>query len=84
MPENAEFSATCKTKFEEMIARRATDFRLDAKLRELCHEDIEEVCGYEKDRTGAWTRSRSKYYFLLLLDLFAASSFERLLLLHAR
>jgi len=31
------------------MARRATDFRLDAKLRDLCKSDIEEVCGYEKD-----------------------------------
>jgi len=43
------FSTECKTKFEEMMARRATDFRLDAKLREMCRDDIEEVCGYEKD-----------------------------------
>lgn len=45
----AGFSPGCKTKFEEMMARRATDFRLDAKLREQCRDDIEEVCGYEKD-----------------------------------
>jgi hypothetical protein len=37
------FSSECKAKFEEMMARRATDFRLDEKLRELCRDDIEEV-----------------------------------------
>lgn len=47
--EDPEFSAECKKTFEEMMARRATDFRLDAKLRDLCKADIEEVCGYEKD-----------------------------------
>ena len=31
-----EFSAECKKTFEDMMARRATDFRLDAKLRDLC------------------------------------------------
>eukprot|EP00242_Pyramimonas_sp_CCMP2087_P000757 CAMPEP_0198232122 /NCGR_PEP_ID=MMETSP1445-20131203/115560_1 /TAXON_ID=36898 /ORGANISM="Pyramimonas sp., Strain CCMP2087" /LENGTH=884 /DNA_ID=CAMNT_0043912773 /DNA_START=630 /DNA_END=3284 /DNA_ORIENTATION=- len=44
-----DFSADCKSKFEEMMARRATDFRLDAKLREQCRDDIESICGYEKD-----------------------------------
>lgn len=44
-----DFSAECRDEFEKMMARRATDFRLDAKLRELCKDDIEEVCGYEKD-----------------------------------
>ena len=44
-----DFSAECRTEFEAMMARRASDFRLDAKLRELCKDDIEEVCGYEKD-----------------------------------
>lgn len=44
-----DFSPECKKTFEEMMARRATDFRLDSKLRELCRDDIEEVCGYEKD-----------------------------------
>ena len=44
-----DFSEECRVEFENMMARRATDFRLDAKLRELCKDDIEEVCGYEKD-----------------------------------
>jgi len=44
-----DFSAECRGEFESMMSRRATDFRLDAKLRELCKDDIEEVCGYEKD-----------------------------------
>eukprot|EP00958_Prasinococcus_capsulatus_P008020 scaffold751_cov395-Prasinococcus_capsulatus_cf.AAC.27 len=47
--EDPEFSADCKQKFEDMMERRATDFRLDAKLTKLCATDIEEVCGYEKD-----------------------------------
>jgi Golgi apparatus protein 1 len=47
--EKAEFSSECKAKFEDMMARRATDFRLDAKLTKLCASDIENVCGYEKD-----------------------------------
>jgi Golgi apparatus protein 1 len=47
--DEAGFSAGCKTEFEAMMARRATDFRLDAQLRELCAADIDAVCGYEKD-----------------------------------
>lgn len=43
------FSPECKAKFEEMMVRRASDFRLDETLRTTCREDIEEVCGYEKD-----------------------------------
>mmetsp|Transcript_2774 Transcript_2774/g.6902 ORF Transcript_2774/g.6902 Transcript_2774/m.6902 type:complete len:571 (-) Transcript_2774:276-1988(-) len=44
-----EFSAECKIHFEEMMERRAEDFRLDVHLRELCRQDIDEICGYEKD-----------------------------------
>jgi len=44
-----DFSSECKSKFEEMMVRRASDFRLDETLRSECREDIEEVCGYEKD-----------------------------------
>jgi len=44
-----DFSSECKAKFEEMMVRRSSDFRLDATLRSTCREDIEEVCGYEKD-----------------------------------
>ncbi len=47
--DEAGFSAGCRTEFESMMARRATDFRLDAQLRELCAADIDAVCGYEKD-----------------------------------
>jgi len=47
--DEADFSPQCKSKFEEMMARRSADFRLDAKIRELCRDDIEDVCGYEKD-----------------------------------
>jgi Golgi apparatus protein 1 len=44
-----DFSPECKAKFEEMMVRRASDFRLDESLRSACRDDIEEVCGYEKD-----------------------------------
>jgi Golgi apparatus protein 1 len=47
--DKADFSPECKAKFEEMMVRRASDFRLDETLRATCREDIEEVCGYEKD-----------------------------------
>jgi len=43
------FSADCKTEVENMMERRSVDFRLDPQLRELCRDDIEEVCGYEKE-----------------------------------
>lgn len=43
------FSPECKSEMENMIERRSMDFRLDANLRELCAEDIEEICGYEKE-----------------------------------
>eukprot|EP00854_Cymbomonas_tetramitiformis_P013737 gene13737-16236_t len=44
-----DFSPECKAQFEKMMVRRASDFRLDTQLRDLCREDIEDVCGYEKD-----------------------------------
>jgi len=47
--EKPDFSPECKAKFEEMMVRRASDFRLDSNVREQCRDDIEEVCGYEKD-----------------------------------
>jgi len=43
------FSEDCKTEIEAMMERRAVDFRLDPELRDLCRDDIEEVCGYEKE-----------------------------------
>jgi|UniRef100_A0A7S1X9L8 Golgi apparatus protein 1 len=43
------FSEDCKTEIESMMERRAVDFRLDPELRDLCRNDIEEVCGYEKE-----------------------------------
>eukprot|EP00951_Prasinocladus_malaysianus_P016396 scaffold127716_cov50-Prasinocladus_malaysianus.AAC.1 len=45
----AGFSEDCKAEIEAMMERRMTDFRLDATLREVCYEDIEEICGYEKE-----------------------------------
>jgi len=50
--EKPDFSASCKDTLERMMERRAQDFRLDVKLRENCEQDIEEVCGYEKDSLG--------------------------------
>lgn len=44
-----DFDEDCKAALEEMQQRRAADFRLDATLRDVCMEDIEEVCGYEKE-----------------------------------
>ncbi|GJP37078.1 hypothetical protein CLOM_g21523 [Closterium sp. NIES-68] len=41
---DAEFSPGCKTEFEKMMARRATDFRLDSRLRKYCKADIAEIC----------------------------------------
>ncbi len=35
------FSATCKTEVEKMMESRASDFRLDPKLRQLCADDIQ-------------------------------------------
>lgn len=42
------FSAECKEEFELMMEARAADFRLDSTLREMCDQDIEDVCGLEK------------------------------------
>lgn len=47
--EDPGFSAECKEEFEAMMEARAADFRLDATLREVCADDIEAVCGYERD-----------------------------------
>lgn len=56
LEENREkdgFSAQCKTEVEKMMAERAADFRLDAKLRKLCAGDIADMCGYERDSLDA-------------------------------
>eukprot|EP00873_Tetraselmis_striata_P011681 jgi/Tetstr1/431945/TSEL_002252.t1 len=45
----SDFDEHCKAALEEMQERRAADFRLDATLRDVCMEDIDEVCGYEKE-----------------------------------
>jgi len=47
--EDPGFSAECKEEFEAMMEKRAADFRLDSTLREVCADDIEAVCGYERD-----------------------------------
>ena len=41
--EDPKFTQECRTEFEKMMGRRATDFRLDSSLREQCAEDIEVV-----------------------------------------
>ena len=50
---DAGFSPTCKGELEKMMETRAADFRMDPKLRTLCAEDIQDVCGYEKDSMDA-------------------------------
>ncbi|BDA41257.1 probable Golgi apparatus protein 1 [Coccomyxa sp. Obi] len=47
--EEVGFSAECKEELEAMMEKRAADFRLDSTLREVCADDIEAVCGYERD-----------------------------------
>eukprot|EP00270_Netrium_digitus_P010393 TRINITY_DN3221_c1_g1_i5.p1 TRINITY_DN3221_c1_g1~~TRINITY_DN3221_c1_g1_i5.p1 ORF type:complete len:932 (-),score=260.15 TRINITY_DN3221_c1_g1_i5:314-3109(-) len=39
-----DFSPRCKEEFDEMMARRASDFRLDVNLRKYCKSDISEIC----------------------------------------
>ena len=39
--EKPGFSPQCKEEVEKMMADRATDFRLDPKLRQLCEDDIQ-------------------------------------------
>jgi len=46
---DAGFTEDCKAELEKMMERRAVDFRLDPELRDYCRDDIEEVCGYEKE-----------------------------------
>ena len=41
------FSAECRDELESMMKERATDFRLDSKLRSVCEEDIMYTCGWE-------------------------------------
>nr|QOL01068.1 putative extracellular protein CSOL_002 [Pseudococcomyxa simplex] len=47
--EQPGFSPACKLEVEKMMESRAADFRLDPKLRVLCEEDIQHVCGFERD-----------------------------------
>ena len=47
--EEKDFSGQCKTEIEKMMAERAADFRLDAKLRTLCKDDIEDICAHDKE-----------------------------------
>ncbi|KAK9865562.1 hypothetical protein WJX84_005695, partial [Apatococcus fuscideae] len=43
------FQPECKEEIEKMMAARAADFRLDTQLRQLCAEDIRDICAYEAD-----------------------------------
>lgn len=43
-----DFSSECRSELESMMKRRAGDFRLDSRLRELCRTDIEDICGFER------------------------------------
>ena len=47
--EQPDFSKECRAEVEKMMEARAADFRLDYKLRELCADDISDMCGYERD-----------------------------------
>eukprot|EP00884_Botryococcus_braunii_P009912 jgi/Botrbrau1/18922/Bobra.177_2s0076.1 len=44
-----DFSPECKEEFEKMMEQRSVDFRLDSSLRDACSEDIDLVCGFEKE-----------------------------------
>lgn len=43
------FSPECKAEVEKMMADRAADFRLDAKLKRLCVDDIADLCAHERE-----------------------------------
>ena len=43
----AGFSQECREQLEQMMARRAADFRLDSRVVALCSEDIAATCGRE-------------------------------------
>ena len=43
--EQPGFSPACKTEVEAMMESRASDFRLDPKLRQLCADDIQVTPG---------------------------------------
>ena len=47
--EDPGFQPECKEEIEKMMAARAADFRLDTQLRQLCAEDIRDICAYESD-----------------------------------
>ncbi|KAK9867536.1 hypothetical protein WJX84_008718 [Apatococcus fuscideae] len=47
--EDPGFQPECKEEIEKMMAARAADFRLDTQLRQLCAEDIRDICAYEAD-----------------------------------
>ncbi|KAK9857617.1 hypothetical protein WJX84_000703, partial [Apatococcus fuscideae] len=55
--EDPTFNAECKAELEKMMEHRATDFRLDSNLRELCSDDIDTLCGLDRDsmdETEGW------------------------------
>ena len=51
--DNSKFTAECKREFKTMMTQRASDYRLDAKLREACEADINTICNYQEGMTDA-------------------------------
>ena len=43
------FSPTCRAELENLLAKRAADFRLDAPLAAACAADADALCGLELD-----------------------------------
>ncbi len=41
-----ELSTTCKEEVDSMIERRVRDFRLDSRLRNVCENEIFNMCAY--------------------------------------
>eukprot|EP00850_Spirogloea_muscicola_P014522 SM000105S13867 [mRNA] locus=s105:179263:185692:- [translate_table: standard] len=46
-----DFTTSCKTEFDRMMERRASDFRLDPTLSKYCASDIE-MCNFDKEQSG--------------------------------
>eukprot|EP00850_Spirogloea_muscicola_P000097 SM000001S04499 [mRNA] locus=s1:550290:556763:- [translate_table: standard] len=56
----SSFSASCKGELEKMMARRALDFRLDAKLVKYCGSDITNICDEDMDYYAVRSRHDSE------------------------
>jgi len=44
---NEDFGIECKTELQKTLGHQAWDWRLDWRLRTLCHKDAHELCGSE-------------------------------------